>query len=204
VIQRIAERSALAAGLFALCVATPASANFHLWQIEEIFSNADGTIQYVEFFSSSTFDQNLLLHHVLQSLQDTTAVDSFEFPSNLGTPTRNHFFLLATPAFEAAAGIKPDYTLAPDQVFIHLGATNKIALAGASTTPFTFDPSALPTDGTHALAAVGGTMFPPDVAVASPINFAGEMGQLVPEPEPAVLGLAALGALALIARRRAP
>ena len=202
-IQRIAERSALAAGLFALCVATPARANFHLWQIEEIFSNADGSIQYVELFSSSSFPQNLLANHTLLSQQDTTAVDMFQFGSNLGSPTQDHFFLVATPAFAAAAGIQPDYTFAPGQVFIHLGATNTIQMAGASTVPFTFAPSALPTDGTHSLVAVGGTMFPPDVAVASPINFAGEMGQLVPEPEPPALALTALGALALIARRRA-
>ena len=201
--QRASGRSTLAAVLLALLGAAPASANFHLWQIEEIFSNQDGSIQYVEFFSSAQLDQNQLLNHMLQSKQGTTTVlDSFAFPSNLGTPTQDHFFLVATPAFEAAAGIKPDYTFDQGQVFVHLGATNRIELAGASTTPFTFDASALPTDGTHALAAVGGTMFPPEVVVASPTNFAGEQGQLVPEPDAVLGAVVALGALAWIARRR--
>jgi hypothetical protein len=199
VIQRVG-RTARAAALLAILAAAPARANFHLWQIEEIFSNADGSVQYVEFFSSSTFDQNLLLHHTLLSEQGAATLESVQFDKDLGTPTRNHFFLIATPAFEAAAGIKPDYTFPAG--FIHLGATNKVEMAGASTTPFTFDPSALPTDGTNALAAVGGTMFPPETAVASPINFAGEKGQLVPEPNAALGGAAALGALAVLARRR--
>ena len=201
-VPRAPRPSILAAGLVALFAATPARAVFHLWQIEEIFSNANGSIQYVEFFSSSQFPQNLMAQHVLDSLQGTTVVDNFTFPSDLGSPTQDHFFLVATPAFEAAAGIKPDYTFAPNQVFIHLGVTDTIRIEQASTTPFTFDPSALPTDGTHALLAMGG-VFPAVVAAASPTNFAGKQGQLVPEPDRALLAVAAFGALAGLARRRA-
>jgi len=79
--------------------------------------------------------------------------------------------------------------------------TNTIRLEGAQTAAFTFDANALPTDGAHALVAMGG-VFPAVVATASPTNFAGEQGQLVPEPEALPLAAAVLGALAGLARWR--
>jgi hypothetical protein len=160
----------------ALIAADPASATFHLWTIEEVFSNADGTIQYVEF--STTFDnQNLMMNHVLRSLMGATVQHNFTFPSNLSnTLTANHFMLVATPAFAATAGISPDYTLPPGK-FIELNKTNTITLVGAATPSFTYTANSLPTDGIHSLTLVGGV---PTVAVASPRNFANQLGTMEP------------------------
>jgi hypothetical protein len=196
---RIPRHTALAAGFVVLLAAVPARALFHLWQIEEVFSNADGTIQYIEFHTTSTFDQNLMLNHVLTSNQGLTVLDSYTFPSNLGTPTQNKFFLVATPAFAAAAGIEPDYTL-PAAGFIQLGVTDTLTLVAAFTPPFSFDPPPLPTDGVHSLDASAG--FPAVVADNTPTNFAGQTGHLVPEPEATALGITAAGALGFFARRR--
>ncbi len=195
---RISRDLALAAGFVVLLAAVPARATFHLWQIEEVFSNADGTIQYIEFHTTSPFDQNLMLNHVLTSNHGLTVLDSYTFPSNLGIPTENKFFLVATPAFAAAAGIEPDYTL-PDSGFIQLGVTDTVKLVAAFTTPFSFDPASLPTDGVHSLDASAG--FPAVVADNTPTNFAGQTGHLVPEPEAAALGITAAGALGFFARR---
>jgi hypothetical protein len=194
----IPRHAALAAGFVVLLAAAPARASFHLWQIEEVFSNADGTIQYIEFHTTSTFNQHVLLGRVLRSNQGLTVLDSYTFPSNLGTPTQNKFFLVATPAFAAAAGIEPDYTL-PAPGFLHLDATDTVLMVGSLTTPFSFDPSALPTDGVHSLDASAG--FPAVVADNTPTNFAGDTGHLVPEPEATALGVTAAGALGLFARR---
>jgi hypothetical protein len=196
-IARISRFGALLAS--ALALAPGAQASFHEFKIDQIFSNADGTIQYIEFHTTSTFDQNLMLNHVLTSNQGLTVLDSYTFPGNLGTPTQNKFFLVATPAFAAAAGIEPDYTL-PASGFIQLGVTDTVKLVAAFTTPFSFDPAALPTDGVHSLDASAG--FPAVVADNTPTNFAGQIGHLVPEPEATALGITAAGALGFFARRR--
>jgi hypothetical protein len=160
----------------ALVAADPAFATFHLWQIEEIFSNADGTIQYVEF--STTFDnQHLMQNHVLRSLMGATVQHDFTFPSNLGSNlTGNHFMLVATPAFAATAGITPDYVLPPGK-FIELNKTNTITLVGAATPSFTYTPASLPTDGIHSLTLIGGIPTP---TVATPRNFANQTGTMEP------------------------
>jgi hypothetical protein len=193
--------TALAAGIVALLAAAPARATFHEWQIEQIFSNADGTIQYVEFKTGAP-GQNFLTGHVLDSDQGATVLDAFTFPSDLDhlVSTAGRSFLAATPAFAAAAGIQPDYDQLPAG-FIHIGTTDTILIVGSITTPFTFAPPALPTDGVHALDASAG--FPAVVADNTPTNFAGETGHIVPEPDASALAAAALGALALLARRRA-
>ena len=43
----------LVTGLGVLIAAEPVSAAFHLWKPNEVFSNEDGTIQYIEFYSTS-------------------------------------------------------------------------------------------------------------------------------------------------------
>jgi len=196
--RRARGGAALVAGIV-LCAASPARANFHLWQVEEVFSNADGSIQYVEFFTSSD-SQNLLMDHVIRSVQTSTQLDSFTLGSDLGMTTLDHFFLVATPGFKAVSGIDPDYTFSQGQTFIHLGATNRIDLVGAFTAAFLFDPSMLPTDGVHALRFMAAAA--PAVVTAEPTNFAGDQGQLVPEPDAALGAAAALGTLVRIGRRR--
>ena len=195
----IPRHAALATAFVVLLAAAPARATFHLWQIEEVFSNADGTIQYIEFHTTSTFNQHVLLGRVLRSNQGLTVLDSYTFPSNLGIPTQNKFFLVATPAFAAAARIEPDYTL-PAAGFIQLGVTDTLKLVAAPLATFSFAPAALPTDGVHSLDALAG--FPAVVAGNTPTNFAGQIGHLVPEPEATALGITATGALGLFARRR--
>ena len=160
----------------ALVAADPAFATFHLWTIEEVFSNADGTIQYVEF--QTTFDnQHLMMGHVLQSLQGASVLHAFPFPSNLPSNlTGNHFMLVATPDFAAVSGITPDYVLPPSK-FVEFGKTDTLTLVGAATPSFVFSPIFLPSDGVHSLTLVGGT---PQVTVASPTNFAGATGVMHP------------------------
>jgi hypothetical protein len=160
----------------ALLAAQPAAATFHLWTIEEAFSNSDGSIQYIEFHTTSNF-QEQMTGHTLQAKQGATVQHSYPFTTNLGsTATANHFFLVATPAFAAVAGITPDYVLPPGK-FIEFNTTNTLTLVGAVTPSFTFTPSALPRDGIHSLTLVGGV---PQSATATPTNFAGQTGTMEP------------------------
>jgi hypothetical protein len=170
------DRLAFSIACAVLLAAGPAFATFHLWTIEEAFSNADGTIQYIEFQTTSNF-QEQMTGHVLQAKNGATVQHSFTFLTNLpNNATANKFFLVATPAFAAVAGITPDYVLPPAK-FIEFNTTNTLTLVGAVTPSFVFTPSALPRDGIHSLVSVGGVVGP---ALASPTNFAGLTGTMEP------------------------
>ena len=84
-----------------------ADAAFHLWRISEVYSNADGSIQFIEFTTDDN-GQEFLDGHTLRSTDDfdATSVD-FVFPSDSGSPTAGHTLLLATPEFEAVTGSPP-------------------------------------------------------------------------------------------------
>ena len=191
--QRFLSRLALAASV---AVARPAVASFHLWDVDEVFSNADGSVQYVELFDASPGEQ-FLTGHFLRTQQNGSALETFTFDKDLlvgpSDSTKNRHFLVATPAFEAAAGIKPDYLL-PGPGWIEVGVADVINYANVDS----FSLAGLPTDGVHALFDGGATGEP------TPTNFAGEVGTLdLPEPAAGLASGAALAALLVSARHRA-
>jgi len=184
-------RPSVLALLALLLSPTPARATFHLWDISEIYSNADGSIQFVEFFTNAN-SQGRLLNHSLLSI---SFENTFTFPSHLPNNTTNRFFLVATPAFATAAGITPDYTLAGPLFFDLDGDT--VTLVGADS--IRFGPGELPIDGIHSLnETFGGGIR--TTAVNTPTNFAGQTGSIVPEPGTACLLLAGLVGIATSGR----
>lgn len=88
-------------------MAADAQAGSHLWRFNEIFSNTDGTIQFIELHEccGSNAEVNLSGKWVLS---DATG-NQFFFPENLIPPTAKHL-LLATAGFAALPGAPtPDY-----------------------------------------------------------------------------------------------
>jgi hypothetical protein len=149
--------------LFCLCVACQAHANFHLWVIDEIFSSADGSAQFIEL-STTSDGQEVLAHHVL-----TSTLKEFELLSNLPSfNTAGHSFLFGTPAYAALPGaVPPDYTI-PNNFFSVHGDT----IDFASVSSVTFSDGQLPLDGHTAMNVDRLT------AVNSPKNFAGAQGSV--------------------------
>src|SRR4030095_3801656 len=92
--------------------ASGALAEFHLFQIEQLYSNADGTVQFIvmhEFTGSNG-------EHVWggRSLTSTHAGvnKTFVFPNNLpSSMTANRRVLIATQGFAALGIVTPDYTI---------------------------------------------------------------------------------------------
>ena len=64
--------------------ANSASAAFHLWQVKEIFSNHDGTVQFIELFDSFANEQ-FVSGQVLRANSDGV-IKNFTIPSNLVVP----------------------------------------------------------------------------------------------------------------------
>ena len=149
----------------ALLLSTRAIALFHFVDIVEIYSNADGTIQFIEMKMTSN-SQNLLAGHDF-----TSNAKTFAIPTNLsGTATLNKNWLMATSGFAALPGaVTPDY-LIPDNFFSFSGDTLTLVDGVNLNSSVTFGLNDLPIDGVLFMNASFAT------AANTPTNFAGETG----------------------------
>jgi len=141
-----------------LVSAGTARAAFHLWQVNEIYSNADGTVQFIELIALAGGQQFLAGHAISSSQVATTS--SFTFPTDLPGDTQGRTFLIGTAGFAALGLVAPDYIVTNGFLFTSNGSVN---FAGVDNVTW----AALPVDGTMSINRFGAT------AVNSPKNFAG-------------------------------
>ena len=141
--------------------AFPAAAAFHLWDMNELYSSADGSVQFLEL-TTSAGGQELLSGHTLTSASGGVT-HTFTFATNLPGDTAGHRFLVGTMGYAALAGVpNPDYVV-PNGFFFPGGGT--INFAGVDTWTHGSTPS-----GNLSLNRDGST------GVNSPRNFAGQTG----------------------------
>ena len=149
----------LAFALLALCTSL-AGATYHTYQIEEIYSNVDGTVQYVVLHESLGMPgQNELTGQALTSTAPA-GTTTFNFPRDLPggscdyygqctpSPTANTRVLIATQGFVALGLVTPDYVI-PNGFLARGGGT----LNYAGVDQWTYGP--LPSDGVSALYRSG-------------------------------------------------
>jgi len=107
-----------AIGLWLGC-APSAQAAFHLWQITQLYSNASGSLQFVEM--QDVFgNQNFVNGQSINVTNGTT--NTFTIPGNpLPGSTLNHYLLFGTAGIEAAGGPAPDYILPNNFLFTNGG-----------------------------------------------------------------------------------
>jgi hypothetical protein len=151
------------------------AANFHLWQIKEIYSNADGSVQFIELFTTSDGQTVLTGHQIVASSGDEEV--TFTFPADLVGSTTSKHLLIATPGFAALPGaVTPNYTL-PCLFFDPAATSITIDFVGADDV--TFAGASLPTDGTNSLTDTN-LPGPQNLqsSASSPRNFAGATGAL--------------------------
>jgi hypothetical protein len=167
----------------------PAHASFHLWHVKEVFSNADGSVQFIELFNSFSSEQ-FVANQTLRTNSDGV-IKNFVIPGNLSPPpqttTANTHFLVATPLFSSQPGaVTPDYTL-PDPgvegVFFNPNAANITITFLGSNDSLSFAGSLLPKDGFQSLTDMNATGFPPgtpDITVTdnTPTRFPNVAGQI--------------------------
>ena len=164
-----ASLSALIAAFAFTLLAAPAFATFHLFRIQQLYSNADGTIQFIVLRES--FGQNgehLWKDHAI-SAGSAAGRHSYTFPGNLPSDaTANKYVLVATEGFAALNLITPDYVVPNNFLWTVQGNVNFADVDFISY-------SALPTDGVGALGR-NKTVIP-NVAT----NFAGQSASVTAE-----------------------
>ena len=130
-----------------LLAATPAAlASFHLFRIEQLYSNADRSVQFIVMHQSpSANGENLWEGRQLTSTSPGSAAQTFTFPSDLPSrATADRRVLIATQGFAALGIVTPDYVVPNGFLGTPSGTVN---FAGVDQVTY----ASLPTDGVHAL-----------------------------------------------------
>ena len=144
-----------------LVVAASAQAGHHLWDFTEMYSNASGSVQFVEMFTAVNGEAGVGPWSVV------AGANTFNFVTNLPNPTVNTHLLIATSGFGSlAGGVTPDYII-PGNFFATGGGTLNYA-GGVDVWNY----GTVPTDGVLALQRNGST------ATNSPTNYAGNAGSV--------------------------
>ncbi len=158
------------AGVLGLAYTASAFAYFHTWRINEIYSNADGSVQFLELICLSANGCNngeTLAKTFNVTITVTPAGGSpgtpFAFPNDISPAPLNKSLLLATPGFAAIAGVTPDFTIPAGFLAINGGTIN---FGGFDVLAH----GALPANGILSISRTGVQ------ATNTPTNYAGVAG----------------------------
>jgi len=142
-------------GVSLALAACPSFALPGTFAIDQVFSSADGTVQFIEVFDNGRNDcdanEQLWMGLTLKSTGPSGA-RTYVFPANLpNCRTSQRHILIATEGFAALGLVTPDFTI--PNGFLPL-AEGSVELAYVSQVSYT----ALPTDGVTALDGTGKPM----------------------------------------------
>jgi hypothetical protein len=162
----------LAGAVTLLCGSHPAQSGVHLWRLTELFSNADGTIQFIEMTTCCGSAGGEIF---VGGQHLTSNTGDFIFPGNLTMSTANKHLLLGTSGYASLPGAPvPDYII-PNHFFSTAGDTLSFAVYDTMI----FGAGAMPTNGANSLQKnqddATDTAF---VAVNSPTNLHEQTGSV--------------------------
>jgi hypothetical protein len=197
------RRLGIAFGLWSLGLPGTAVAGIHTWDVNEVFSNADGSIQFIELRETAGGAGETGVG--TGSLSSNTQLLAFG-QGAVAPPTSFKHYLIGTQSFADLPGaVTPNVIIPLAKIPFFNTAGDTVAFVGIDSWTF----GTVPTDGINSLNRVGGSL------TNSPTNYAGQSGQVdaspppppptVPAMSPLVVGLLAAlltGAGALLALRR--
>ena len=137
---------------------------FHVFHINEVYSNADGTIQFIEFVGDDNNQEEWAGHTITST--NGTSTNTYRFNTNLPSEaTLNKSVLVGTQGFSELGIVTPDYIIPNGFLFTVGGTVNFPNMNGGKITY-----ASLPTDGVRSLRPDSST------GLNSPTNFAGNTG----------------------------
>ena len=137
--------------------------SFHNYRLNELYSNADGSIQFIELVVGNVNGESFWQGQTITATQGSTT-HTYTFPNDLGSAaTANRSVLVATQGFANLGLVAPDFIVPAQFLFTNGGTVN---FAGVSSVAY----ASLPTDGSHSLNANNTT------GINSPTNFLGLAG----------------------------
>ena len=148
-----------------MLLAVPVWGGAHTWDVNEIFSNADGSVWFIELReeNGTAGEINLAGRPV------TSTTNMFTIASNVVSPSSNRHLLLANQAFADLPGAPaPDQIVPIDNFFNVNGDT----ITYSPYDSLTFGLGQLPTDGVNSLTQTFAT------GANTPTNYAGQTGSV--------------------------
>ena len=145
--------------------------SFHVFYLNEIYSDSTGRVQYIEFVGGGLNGQHVWAGHQIISSNDSTD-HTYNITKNLpSSVTSGKSVLVATQGYANLGLAKPDYVVPNDFLFLPDGSVN---FPGMTSGPYpgSIDYTNLPNDGVTALNHFG------TLVVNSPKNFAGTSGKI--------------------------
>ena len=156
-----------------LMITAESRAGSHLWRIHELFSTADGSVQFIELHECCGSHAETFIGGLEFTSDATGAV--YEFPAHLDGSTDKKYLLLATASFAAMPGApEPDFIIAPH--FLEMSGDLLRYSPVRGYDQFSFEPGDMPLDGLLSLQVTDHVEKTFKWAVNSPTNFLGETG----------------------------
>jgi hypothetical protein len=156
-----------------------ARAFFHLWKVNEIYSSADGSVQFIELLQTPSSNSEYLLNTYGASLQVASplATNEYFFDKDLPSSTTiNKTLIIGTTNLSSIpGGLTPDYIIPPNFIFPGSGDVTYVPPGNPNDS---VSYSNLPTDGNASLVRSGASMVLSPTN--SPKNFNGESNSIVP------------------------
>ncbi len=162
---------AIIAAAGAVIAASTAQAGVHTWDVNEVFSSADGLIQYIELKETAGGVGEINLAGRLVTSETTG--NQFVFPANLVPPPSLKHLLLATQSFADLPGAPTPDHIIPPNFFSTAGDT----LRFHTVDTWVIAPGAIPTDCVSSLDRITGA------GVNSPTNYDGGSGSVDAWPQ---------------------
>lgn len=167
--------------LLLLLAASNGRAAYHAWDINEIYSNPDGTVQFIELRALGG-SQQFMNNAVTIRATNSTVTNIFVCNSNLPADTLGRFCIIGTSNLTTApGGVRPDFFIPPN----FIPQTNGFGSAAVLFLPNSFPANIvaavytnLPKNGDAAIIRSGANFI--TVATNSPRNFNQQSNVIVP------------------------
>jgi len=145
-----------------------------LWNVSEVYSSADGKVQFIELSTASS-SQQFVGGQSLTSV-NSTGTHTFTFPANLPGDTFNKSCIIGTSNLASfPGGVVPDYFIPNNFIQPAVAGVNATVTFNGSGSSIAY--TNLPIDGDLSLTRSGASII---LATNSPKNFSGQSNTIVP------------------------